>query len=139
LFAALFFTACDRTPKGYNSVLKQHGGAHFDSISNPKILADYAALWARDWKGCFQFFCSELDSSDASHTKAGLLCLSLLTAAIELNGSGQVPSEAKAEYAKVFPQAKLRDLLAKHPEYSEWAWPLGSTRYAEDFKLSRAK
>jgi hypothetical protein len=125
------------TPEGYDWILKHHGGAHLDTVSDPAVVPRYAAKWAQDWSGPLGFFTTEIDSGDASRVKAGILCLSFLAGCIDHEGRGQVSTESKEKFAKAFPVSKIKGLLAAHPEYAEWAFPLQKTHFAGEIKLPK--
>lgn len=124
-------------PDGYNRILKTHGGAHLDTFSDPTLLPGYAAKWAKDWSGPLKFLTAELDSGDPSHVKAGILSLSFLAACVEYEGKGQVSAESKARFAKEFPTEKLKAILAKKPEYAEWAFAIKRTSFRDQIKLPK--
>jgi hypothetical protein len=124
-------------PNGYNWILKTHGGAHLNTFSDPTLLSGYAAKWAQDWSRPLKFFSTEIDSADPSHVKAGILSLSFLAACVESEGKGQVSAESKARFAKEFPTDKLNAILAKKPEYAEWAFVIERTSLREQIKLPK--
>ena len=108
-----------------------------NDFADPTLLAGYAAKWAQDWSGPLKFFTTELDSADPSHVKAGILSLSFLAACVEYEGKGQVSAESKARFAKEFPTEKLKAILAKKPEYAEWAFVIERTSFRDQIKLPK--
>jgi hypothetical protein len=117
-------------------MLSLNGGKHPDSIADPKKSVDFAIQWAHDYEKSLSFFSKELDSPDSERVKTSLLCISLLTYAIEYSGPGQSDADSKSKFEKAFPLTKMKAVLAAHPEYEEWIYQIRKTKYNKEFQLN---
>lgn len=140
LVSAVSLAGC--APKGYDRVLALHGGDHMNYYQDPSELADFGAQWALNPAKSLAFFIERLDSSDSREVKASMLCIGVLACCVDErdaqlaagNEQGRLAwGQVESAFDAAFPEAKLKSILIKHPEYAEWLYAIRNSARGRAF------